>query len=113
MGCFLGVIGKLHNDECLIYIFTWNVENVTPIIFNRILYPSWYKELRTHFSPILINTLQKNVHFKNHTNGKISNSGLINPHELCYHCSKHGPDFLFGKSRNKDFNDEPHFPNDF
>ena len=31
---FLGVIGKLHNDECLIYIFTGNVENGTPIIFN-------------------------------------------------------------------------------
>ena len=32
MGWFLGVIGKLHNDECLIYIFTGNVENVTPIL---------------------------------------------------------------------------------
>ena len=41
-------------------------------------------------------------------------SGLIFPetidtHYLFYQCSKHGPDFLFGKLRIKDFNDEPHF----
>ena len=35
MGWLLGIIGKLHNDGCLIYIFTGNVENVTPIIFNK------------------------------------------------------------------------------
>ena len=34
----------------------------------------------------------------------------INPHELCYQCSKYGPDCLFGKLRIKYFNDEPHFP---
>ena len=28
----MGLIGKTHNDECLIYIFTGKVENVTPII---------------------------------------------------------------------------------
>ena len=49
MGWFLGVIGKPHNDECLIYIFTGNVENGTPIIFNKIFYSYWYKELRTNF----------------------------------------------------------------
>ena len=63
MGWFLGVIGTIHNDEYSIYIFTENVENGTPIIFNKILYYYWYKELRTHFSPILHNTSYKNVHF--------------------------------------------------
>ena len=43
MGWLLGVIGKLHNDECLIYIFTGNVENGTPIIFNKKIWSYWYK----------------------------------------------------------------------
>ena len=43
MGWFFGVIGKFHNDEYLIYIFTGNVENGTPIIFNKTIYSSWYK----------------------------------------------------------------------
>ena len=30
MVCYLGVIGKLNNDDCLIYIFTEKVENGTP-----------------------------------------------------------------------------------
>ena len=34
---YLGVIGKLHNDECLIYILTGKVENGTPIIFDKTL----------------------------------------------------------------------------
>ena len=43
MGWYLSVIGKLHNDECLIYIFTGEFENDTPIIFNKTLYQYWYK----------------------------------------------------------------------
>ena len=35
MGWYLGVIVKLHNDECSIYIFTWKVENGTQIVFNK------------------------------------------------------------------------------
>ena len=63
----------------------------------------------------MINTTHKNVHFKNQTNGKIPRSGVIdpvtiNPYDLCYQCSKHVPDYLFGKLRIKDFNDEQHFP---
>ena len=42
MGWYLGVIGKLHNDECLIYIFTGKVQNGTPGVFNKILYHCWY-----------------------------------------------------------------------
>ena len=69
MGWFLVVIGKLHSDEYLIYIFTGNVENGNPIIFNKSLYQYFYKELRTKFSPILIYTSHKNVHFLNQING--------------------------------------------
>ena len=39
---YLGIIGKFHNDECLIYIFTGTVKNGTPIIFDKTLYHSWY-----------------------------------------------------------------------
>ena len=66
---FLGVIGKISNDEYLIYIFTGNVENGTPIIFNKIIYSSWYKKIKDSFSPIFINTSHKNVRFFNQING--------------------------------------------
>ena len=90
--------------------------NGTPIIFNKIIYSSWYKELRTHFSPILINTSHNNVHFLNQINGEIPRNGVIgpetiNPHDFCYQFSKHGPDCLFGKLRIKDYNYEPHISN--
>ena len=35
MGWYLGVPGKLHDDECMIYIFTGNVINGNPSIFNK------------------------------------------------------------------------------
>ena len=41
MGYFLGFIGNIHNDECLIYIFTGNVENSTPIILIK---NCWFQE---------------------------------------------------------------------
>ena len=43
MGWHLGVIGKVHNDKCLIYILTGKVENGTQIIFNKTLYNCCYK----------------------------------------------------------------------
>ena len=48
-------------------------------------------------------------------NCKIHRSGVIdqqkiNPHDLCYKCSKDGPEFLFGKLRIRDYRDEPCFP---
>ena len=106
----LGFIGNLHNDECLIYIFTGDVENGTQIIFNEIMFWSSYKELRNHFSPIMINTSHKNI------NGKISRSGVIYPetintYDLYYQCSKQDPDCLFCKLIIKNFNDEPNFSN--
>ena len=63
----------------------------------------------------MINTSPKKVHFLNQNNGEIPricviDPETINPHEFCYECSKHGPDFCLGKLLIKDFNDEPHFP---
>ena len=63
----------------------------------------------------MINTTHKIYTFLNQINGKIPRSDVIDPeiintHDLCHQCSKHGPNFLFGKSRIKDFNDKPHFP---
>ena len=40
MGWLFGVIGMLHNNKGLINIFTGNVENGTPIIFNKTFYRS-------------------------------------------------------------------------
>ena len=62
----------------------------------------------------MINISRKNVHFLNQIIGDIPRSGVIdeekiNPHDLCYQCSKDGPDFLFGKSRIRDSRDEPYF----
>ena len=81
----LGVIVKLHNDIFLLYIFTGHVKNGTPIIFNKNHYQSFYIELRSHFSPILINTSHKNVHFLNQINGKIPSSGVIDPEAINPH----------------------------
>ena len=73
MRWYLGVtIVNLHSDEILIYIFTGKVKDGTPIIFNKILYHYWYKELRKHFSDICINNSHKNVHFKIKCMGKFS-----------------------------------------
>ena len=35
IGWYLGVIGKLHNNECLIYVFTGECFNGTPNIFTN------------------------------------------------------------------------------
>ena len=55
------------------------------------------------------------VYFNNQVNWEIPSIGVIDPetintHDLCYQCSKYGPDCLVGKLKIKDFNDEPHFP---
>ena len=34
----------------------------------------------------------------------------MDPHDLCYQCSRHVPDDLFGILRIKYFNYEPNFP---
>ena len=60
MVLYLGVIGKLHNNECLIYTFTEKAQNVTPIIFNKTLYNLFYKNLK-NFSPVMIDTNHTNI----------------------------------------------------
>ena len=47
-------------------------------------------------------------------NGKITRNDVIyqktvNPHDLCYQCSKYGPEYLFGKLRIRDCRDKPYF----
>ena len=49
MGWYLGIIVKLYDDACLIYIFTGKVQNGTPSIFNNSLYHFWYKNLGIKF----------------------------------------------------------------
>ena len=49
------------------------------------------------------------------SNGKIPRSGVIDqqtidPHYLCYQCSKDSQEFLFGKQRIRDPRYEPYFP---
>ena len=68
---YLGVIVKLHNNECLIYIFTSNFQNCTPSIFNKSLYNCWYKELKNRFPLVMIYTKYNNVYFLNQGNGKL------------------------------------------
>ena len=42
-GWYLGVIGNLHNDEFIIYIFMGEVLNGTINIFTNSQYHFWYK----------------------------------------------------------------------
>ena len=43
MGWYLGDIGNIHNDECLLYIFTGRVENSTCIYnYYNIFMVSWW-----------------------------------------------------------------------
>ena len=76
---YLGVKWKLNNDEFFTYIFTGKFENGTPIVFNNKLYHYWYKEIINHFSPILINTTHRNVHFSNQINGDITSTSVSYP----------------------------------
>ena len=51
----MGVIVKLHNDECLIYILTGEVLNGTPNILNKSQYYCWFTNLRNQVLPLLQN----------------------------------------------------------
>ena len=44
MGWYLGVIEKIHNDECITYISTGEVLNGTPNIFNKLHYYFCYEK---------------------------------------------------------------------
>ena len=43
MGCYLGVIEKINNDEFLIYIFTGGVLNSSKNIFTHSQHNYWFK----------------------------------------------------------------------
>ena len=63
----------------------------------------------------MINSTHKNAYFLNKFNGNIPRSGVtdqetINARDLCYQCSKDGPNFLFGKLRIRYSRKEPHLP---
>ena len=64
MGCYLGVIGKRHNDEYFINVFAVKVLNGTPGIFNKLHYHCWYKELTNKFSTVTIATTHMMFIFK-------------------------------------------------
>ena len=66
-----------------------------------------------HFYPVMIHTTHKDVNFKNEIKGNIPRNSVIHQkqyHDLCYHCSKDVPDFLFGKLRIGDCRYEQYFP---
>ena len=49
MGWYLGVIGRHHNQNVIyiyIYIFTEEVQDITPNIFTNSPFPSWFQQLR-------------------------------------------------------------------
>ena len=62
LGWYLRVIGKLHNEECLIYILTGEVQYVTPNTFTRQQYNNWFQQFRDNFSSVLNNTTYDNIH---------------------------------------------------
>ena len=93
---YLVVIGNLHSDECIIYIFTGEVLNGTPKIFTNSQYHCCFKELRNKFSPVFFNTAHKNVNFKIKLKGSFRDVEKFIPrtfknHNLCYQCSKDVP----------------------
>ena len=63
MGWYLEVIWELHNDECLLYVFTGEVFNGTPNIVTNSQYHCWHKYLGDQFSPVTINNTHGNVNF--------------------------------------------------
>ena len=54
----MGVIQNIHNDECIIYLFTGEVFNRNPNIFTNSQYHCWYQELSDQFPPVNINNTQ-------------------------------------------------------
>ena len=72
MGWYLWVIGRLHNDETLVYLFTGEVIDGTPNISSERQDVSWFQQLRYQFLPILINTTSDGVHFFESVERKIS-----------------------------------------
>ena len=85
MACYLGLIEKLNNHECIIYIFTGKIQNGTPSIFDKSIYHCWYKESRNKFSPVMIDTTHNNVRLEKKTNRNIPRIGVIDQQTINIH----------------------------
>ena len=59
----LGVIGELHNDECIRYISKGEVKDGTTKIFTNSQYDFKFLNFRDRFLPVFNNTRHENVHF--------------------------------------------------
>ena len=81
MGWYLGVIGKHNNQKYEIYkyIFTEEVQDITPNIFTNSLFNSWFHQFRDKQSTVIINTSQRNVHLLNQVKGGIPRRGRTYP----------------------------------
>ena len=64
MRWYLEVIVKLHNYECVTYIFTGEALNGTQNVFNKSQYHFWYKESRNQILPVIINTTHEHCRLK-------------------------------------------------
>ena len=62
-----------------IYIFTEEVQDITPNIFTKSTFYSWFEQLRDKQSTVLINTTHRNVHLLNQVNREIPRYGRIYP----------------------------------
>ena len=81
MGWYLGVIGRHNNQKCniYIYIFTEEVQSITPNKFTKSLFNSWFQQFRDKQSTVLNNTTYRNVHLLNQVKGEIPRCGRIYP----------------------------------
>ena len=43
MGLYLGLIGRIHDSDCLIYIFTSSYIDGNPKVFNNSQYNCWFE----------------------------------------------------------------------
>ena len=99
----------------VLYIFTGEVQDVTPNIFTNENYNSLLQQLRDQFSPVLVNTTYYNVHLFNQVNVIFTRCGKIYPNienknDFCYQCYIDGPDLLFVNLRIRDKIYEPFTP---
>ena len=75
--CYLGVIGKFHNYECLIYFSHVNLSMVIQLYFINCIIIVVINNKGIKFSPLIIGTTHKNVDLLNKINGKITSNGVI------------------------------------
>ena len=85
MRWYLGVIGRLHHEENLIYILKREVTNGTPNIFKEIHNDILFQHLRYHLFPIIINTTSDGVHFLNQIKREVPRSGKVDSYTMNKH----------------------------